>query len=155
MPLTFRPITDSDRDFLFTLYASTRADEMAMVPWSQEQKTEFLEMQFHAQHTFYQEQFGDAEFNLILNGTTTIGRLYVDRRDKEIRIIDIALLPDHRRQGFGKQLLQNLLDEAADSKKPVTIHVEKNNPAMSLYQRLGFEITEDQGVYNLMSWQAK
>ncbi|MGH1541828.1 MAG: GNAT family N-acetyltransferase [Arenicella sp.] len=155
MPLTFRPITDSDRDFLFTLYASTRADEMALVPWSQEQKTEFLEMQFHAQHTFYQEQFGDAEFNLILNGTTTIGRLYVDRRDKEIRIIDIALLPDHRRQGFGKQLLQNLLDEAADSKKPVTIHVEKNNPAMSLYQRLGFEITEDQGVYNLMSWQAK
>ncbi len=155
MPLTFNPITDSDRDFLFTLYASTRADEMAMVPWSQEQKTEFLEMQFHAQHTFYQEQFGDAEFNLILNGTTTIGRLYVDRRDKEIRIIDIALLPDHRRQGFGKQLLQNLLDEAADSKKPVTIHVEKNNPAMSLYQRLGFEITEDQGVYNLMRWQAK
>lgn len=150
--LQYRPITDNDQAFLLGLYASTRVDEMAIVPWTDEQKSEFVSMQFNAQHTFYQQQFNQASFDIVLLGEQMIGRLYVDRREQEIRIIDIAILPDYRRQGIGQQLLQTLLNEAAQSDKAVTIHVEKNNPARSLYDRLGFDEIEDQGVYSLMQW---
>ena len=151
--ITLRPITDDDLDFLYQLYASTRADEMAIVPWSDEEKDNFLRMQFNAQHTEYQKHFGDAEFNIVSLAGDPIGRVYLDRRDDEHRIVDIALLPQHRGKGIGGQLMQNLLEEAAAAEKPVRIHVERNNPAMRLYQRLGFHKTGDTGVYFLMEWQ--
>ncbi len=150
---TFRPITDADIEFLARLYASTRADEMAVVPWSDEEKATFLRSQFEAQHRFYQDTFRDAEFDLVLDGDDPIGRLYLDRRADEHRLIDIALLPEHRGRGLGTILMRRVLDEAAAAGKMVRIHVEHNNPAMRLYRRLGFERIEDQGVYHLMEWR--
>ncbi len=151
--ISFRPISQKDQHFLCELYGTTRADEMAMVPWSEEQKQEFIDMQFNAQHTFYQEQFKDANYNIVVLNNEAIGRLYTDIRDDEIRIIDIALLPKFRGRGLGFELLNGVIEEAKQRKLPITIHVEKNNPAMTLYQRLGFVTIEDQGVYDLMRWQ--
>ena len=151
--LGFRPIAESDKPFLRELYASTRADEMAVVPWSEAEKETFLTMQFEAQHTFYAEQFSDAEFSLVLDDGEPIGRLYVDRREDEHRLIDIALLSSHRGRGLGGSLMKDVLDEAASVGKAVRIHVEQNNPARHLYDRLGFEKIEDQGVYDLLEWQ--
>ena len=151
--LHFRPIEDSDKDFLCQLYGTTRADEMAMVPWNDEQKKQFIEMQFNAQHSFYQEQFQQAEFNIVMIAEQDIGRLYTDQREDEIRIIDITLMPEFRGQGLGCQLLSDIINQAKQLKLPVTIHVEKNNPAMSLYQYFGFVKIEDQGVYDLMRWK--
>lgn len=88
----------------------------------------------------------------MLSHDRPIGRLYVDRRADEIRVVDIALLPEHRRQGIGSALLENILAEAAAAHKPVRIHVEKFNPALRLYQRLGFHQVRDTGVYFLMEW---
>ncbi len=150
--LTFRPITEADRPFLRELYASTRAEEVAVVPWSDEEKQAFLLQQFEAQHRFYQEQFPDASFDLVLEDGTPIGRLYLDRRDDEHRVIDIALVPEKRGAGLGRRLMRDVLDEAAGNGKKVRIHVEQNNPAMRLYERLGFSRVEDQGVYWLMEW---
>jgi len=147
-----RPAGDADLEFLYRLYASTRADEMALVDWAAEQKEQFLCMQFNAQHSFYHEHFTEAEFDIIQQAGLDIGRLYVDRRPAEIRIIDIALMPDYRGKGVGGEIMQSLLDEAADCSKSVTIHVEHNNPALRLYKRLGFRQVEDQGVYLLMEW---
>ena len=84
-----------------------------------------------------------------------IGRLYVARWEREIRIMDIALLPEHRGSGIGTQLLRELQDEARSSGKSLTIHVERFNPALGLYQRLGFRQIEDKGVYLLMEWKEK
>lgn len=151
--ITFRPITDEDLPLLQRIYASTRADEMAVVPWSEEEKADFLGMQFHAQHAHYQEHFADARFELILIDSAPVGRLYVQRRDDEIRVVDIALLPEHRGGGIGGGIMQELLDEARTVGKPVRIHVEHNNPAMRLYQRLGFKKIDDLGVYHLMEWK--
>lgn len=150
--ISFRPITDEDRDFLARLYASTRAEEMAMVPWDQAEKDQFLAFQFAAQHTFYQDNFKSASFDVILHHGKPIGRLYLDRRHDEHRLIDIALLPEQRGAGLGTQLMDRVLGDAAAEGKKVRIHVEQNNPAMRLYQRLGFRQVEDQGVYQLMEW---
>lgn len=150
--VSFRAIEDSDRDFLRELYATTRAVEMEMVPWTDEQKHEFIDMQFTAQHTFYQEQFKQADFSIVQKNGENIGRLYLDHRNDETRIIDIALLPRYQRLGIGRQLLTDIIDAARERAVPVTIHVEKNNSARVLYDQLGFKLVEDQGVYDLMRW---
>lgn len=153
--ITLRPITDADRDFLYQVYAGTRQDEMALSGWTPEQIDEFLRMQFHAQHTFYQEKFRSAAFDVIERKGKPVGRLYLDRRPDELRIIDIALLPTQRQKGLGGALMRRILDEASTLGKPVRIHVERNNPAMRLYDRLGFQRIEDQGVYWLMEWRPR
>lgn len=151
--LTLRPITPADMEFLYRVYASTRAEELALVDWTAEQKAAFLLMQFHAQHRFYQEQFTQASFQIILLDGQSVGRLYVDRRTDEIHIIDIALLTEQRNQGIGSHLLHALLAEGAQRGLPVRIHVERFNPALRLYQRLGFRQISDDGVYFLMEWR--
>ncbi len=150
--LEFRDITNEDKEFLYQLYASTRQQEMELMDWTLEQKSSFLAMQFDAQHSFYMEQFKQAEFLLIEKDGEPIGRLYIDWRESEIRLIDIALLPTVRNQGLGTALLTEVLREGQAGKLPVSIHVEKNNPAMRLYLKLGFIPVEDHGVYDLMCW---
>lgn len=150
--LALRPIGNDDLDFLYQVYASTREDELALLPWSDSQKQTFLQMQFNAQHHYYQEQFANASYQVILQDEQPVGRLYVDRGSDEIRIIDIALLGVARNQRIGSFLLQQILDEATLSGKRVVLHVEKNNPALRLYQRLGFQVKEDKGIYWFMQW---
>lgn len=141
-------------EFLLRLYATTRADEMAMVTdWSDEQKEWFVRMQFQAQHAWYQEHYGDAQFDLVLIDSAPAGRLYVHRRAKEIRLVDISLMPELRGKGIGSAMLRELMAEAEAAGKPLTIHVEKYNPAMHLYLRLGFKPIEDRGPYDLMEWK--
>lgn len=148
-----RPITDHDLPFLFELYASTRADEMALVNWSDLEKHQFLTMQFHAQHTYYMEHYQEATFDLMLWQGEPIGRLYVEEWPAELRIIDIALLPPYRNRGVGEYFLKKLMQRASAAHKGVSIHVETNNPAMRLYKRLHFRKVSEHGVYDLMEWQ--
>ncbi len=151
----FRPIAEADLPFLERLYRSTREDELAAAPWGEEEKAQFIAFQFTAQHRYYQEQFAAADYLIVTDGETPIGRIYLDRRSDELRLIDIALIPDRRGGGLGSLLLQDLLDEGNARGLPVRIHVEQFNPAMRLYRRLGFEPVEDQGVYQLMEWRPK
>jgi ribosomal protein S18 acetylase RimI-like enzyme len=143
---------DDDVEFLYAVYASTRQEELERLDWSPEQKDVFLRFQFEAQQAYYLDQFPSARYSIILLNQTPAGRLYVDRRENEIRIIDIALLPDRRGRGVGGELMRSILDEAAGQSRPVRIHVGKENVAMRLYERLGFRRLEDHGVYVLMEW---
>jgi ribosomal protein S18 acetylase RimI-like enzyme len=148
--LSCRPARDEDAAFLYQVYAGTRAEELAVVPWDAAQKEAFLRMQFHAQHTYYHAHYPGASYQVVLHEGRPVGRLYVDRRPEEIRIIDIALLPEHRNRGLGGRLLYKLFEESARAGKPIRIHVEAFNRAMRLYQRLGFVKIGDAGVYHLM-----
>lgn len=152
--VTLRPVADGDEPFLHEVYASTRREEVAPLPWSAEQKEAFLRMQSEAQHKYYLEQFSEAEMLVVLVDGEPAGRLYVDRREEEIRLVDIALLPAYRGGGIGGSLLRGLLREAREAGKPVRIHVEKQNPALRLYERLGFQRIGDRGVYWLMEWSS-
>ena len=151
--LNFSRITDADLPFLARVYASTRAEELAVAPWTDAQKAAFLDMQFRAQHADYQTNYPDADWLVMLRGSEQIGRLYVVRWPSQHCIIDIAFLSEHRGKGLGEALLRDLMDEAAACGKTVMIYVEKFNPAMRLYRRLGFVTEEDKGVYDLMRWK--
>jgi len=150
-----REVKPEDREFLYELYASTRETEMALTGWSDEEQESFLRMQFKAQTTDYARNYADARFDLLLCGGEPAGRLYLDRREREIRIVDIALMPAFRNRGIGTELLKEIQTEAEAAGKAVTIHVEMNNPAMTLYNRLGFVPIGDHGVYYLMEWKPK
>jgi len=147
-----RPICGDDRAFLLSVYASTREPELGAVDWDPAQKAAFVQIQFEAQHAYYQEHYGAAQFNVVLVSDQPAGRLYVSREGDEIRIVDIALLPNFCNRGIGSTLLRGLQSEAAAAGKPLRIHVERFNPALSLYHRLGFRQVDDRGVYLFMEW---
>ncbi|MEN3369737.1 MAG: hypothetical protein V7609_1880 [Verrucomicrobiota bacterium] len=150
--MVLRPITPEDDSFLAGLYASTRVEELAVTGWSDEDKAVFCRRQFDAQSAHYRENYPGALLQVVEQEGAAIGRLYVARWEREIRIMDIALLPEHRGVGIGTQLVCALQDEALSAGKTLTIHVERFNPALRLYERLGFKMVEEQQVYLLMSW---
>ena len=152
MRLVAREETEADRPFTRALYASTRLDELRFVPWSAAEKIAFLYSQHDAQERHYRQNYRGAQWFIIEHGIRPVGRLYLDRWDTEIRIIDIAFVPEARGKGFGTSLLTDVLEEAKRIGVRVTIHVEEFNRARSLYCRLGFETIEDKGVYLLLGW---
>ena len=152
--ITLRPIAEHDFALLREIYAATRED-LALVPWDDAAKDAFLQQQFDAQHTYYQKQFPQAAFDLILWHNEPVGRLYVDRTEEELRIIDIALLRDHRGQGIGGAIMSELLREAAKAGQVVRIHALQSNRAGHIYERLAFAKIAYTGVYDLMEWRAE
>lgn len=160
--IRLREMTPDDLPFLEQLYASTRVEELGQVDWLPEQKEAFLKQQFSAQHQHYRKHFTQADFLLIeqrdqLSGQSDawqrVGRIYLDERGDEIRLIDIALLPDRRNAGLGSMLLEKLLAIAGGRGLAVRIHVEQFNPAARWYRRYGFRLLEDRGVYLFMEWR--
>ena len=140
---TLRSVTDEDAEFLYRTYASTREEELSVVPWSVEQKDAFLRSQFAAQDSHYRKHYHDAAYDVVLIDGEPAGRLYVARWAGEIRIMDISLLPAFRRRGAGEELLRAVFAEADRDGKLVSIHVEQQNPARRLYERLGFRAIEE------------
>ena len=147
---TLRPARPEDREHLLAVYASTRAEELAPVPWTEEQKSAFVKMQFDAQDAHYREHYEGATYEVIEVDGVPAGRLYLHRTPKEIRLVDIALLAPFRGKGIGTRLLADLIAEAKGRGVPLTIHVELFNPARRLYERLGFTPVEEHGVHVLM-----
>lgn len=152
--VSLRPVTAEDEGFLYAVYASTRAAEMAMVPWSDEQREAFVRMQFTAQQSHYQTKHPEATHDIILAGSLPVGRLYVFREEDEIQVLDITILPEHRNKGISTPLIKRLMEEAAAAGKPLTIYIESYNPSQRLFERLGFVKISDDDVNCLMEWRA-
>ena len=151
--LRLRAITPEDDSFLARVYASSRAEELAITGWSDGLKADFCRRQFDAQSAYYAANYPEASFQIIERNGWPVGRLYVARWEKEIRIMDVTVLPEFRGTGIGTKLLRDLQEEARSAAKSLTIHVERFNRALMLYQRLGFKQVEDKGVYLLMKWE--
>jgi GNAT superfamily N-acetyltransferase len=153
--VTLRPVTDDDRAFLIGVYDASRDAELSQVEWAEGQREAFVRMQFDAQDTEYRRHNPNGAFDVIEADGRPAGRLYVDRRPGDIRIVDIALLPEFRGAGVGGWLIARLKDEAAASGRILSIHVEIHNRAADLYARMGFTVAADLGVYRRMEWTAR
>jgi len=149
--LSLRPIAEDDLAFLAALYATTRDAEMNELDWDDAQKADFLALQFRMQHQYYQLHYKDACFDLVLLGEKPIGRLYHQWGGREVRVMDIALLPEYRNQGWGSMLIEALLALADRHSLDVSLHAEYYNPVLSLYTRLGFVETGENGVYRKLA----
>ena len=145
-------LPEADEAFWFQVYCSTREEELAQLNWDETQRETFLSVQFAAYRQHYRTKLPDANYEVVLHDGCPAGIFIVARRQDEIRLADIALLPEYRNGGIGTALLRGLQDEAAQLGKPVTLHVRMNNRAVSFYQRLGFYEVSQDGVYYLMKW---
>ena len=152
--VTLRPVVDEDHDFMRRLYHSTRAEEMKHFPFTEQQKTAFLDSQFAAQTAHYSSHYPACERSIIERDGLPVGRLYVDRTPTEISIVDIALLPEARGTGIGTTLLRAIQSEATRGQRPLTIYVDASNPALRLYEREGFRVLRTNGPYLLMEWRS-
>ena len=153
LPISLRDVCEQDQPFLYEVYASTRADELALVPWNDEQREAFLGMQFTAQDNYYREHYTKAEYKVILFDRELAGRLYVLREEKSIRILDITVIPTLRSRGIGTALLREILDEARVLGKTVQIYVETYNRSLRLFERLGFKRKAEEGINFLLEWR--
>ncbi|OMQ39799.1 GNAT family N-acetyltransferase [Ensifer sp. 1H6] len=152
--IALRRATSEDFPFLLQLYRSFRADELAAVPWSIEQKHAFLQQQFLFQHRHYIATFPDADFLVVEIEGEPVGRVYLDATKERWLIVDIGLLTEWRRQGHGTTLLAAIQHEATVSDcEAVVLHVEQHNfRAQALYHRLGFRAEENGGSHVQMEW---
>ena len=153
--VTLRTVTEADDPFILSVYAATRAQELAQVPWSAEQKESFVRMQYVAQKQHYAAEYPSASHDVIYVDQTPVGRIYLDRGAEVLHILDITVLPQYRSQGAGSLLLRRLLHEAGELGKPVTIYVESFNPSLRLFERLGFHREQEKGFHLLMKWKQK
>lgn len=145
--LALRPIRPEDEAWLLAIFASTREEERQLLGWPDATWDAFVRQQFSFQHTQYQTAYANPSFLLVLCDGEVAGRLYLDRTPTETRLVDIALLPAWRRRGIGRRLLESLVVESDVNGIPIGLHVERNNPILGYYQRLGFQLEADKDVY--------
>jgi GNAT superfamily N-acetyltransferase len=151
--VSLRPVTPADREFLISVYADTRAQELAQVPWDEGQKDAFVRWQFQLQADEYNQRYPDARYDVILVDGVPAGRIWVGTDEKQIRLLDIAILAPFQNRGVGTQLLRRLMAEAAQSNKVLRHMVfVLNDNAHRFYERLGFVTIEDLGGYKHMEW---
>jgi GNAT superfamily N-acetyltransferase len=153
--VTLRPVGPDDHEFLVEVYATTRAQELVMVPWTKEQQEAFVRSQFAAQQEHYAQKYPAATHDIIMANGRAVGRLYVARLDEEIRIVDVTLLPAERNAGIGSYLIEQLVDEAKGAGKVTRIYVEEFNPSLRLFERLGFSVSAQHGIHLLLEWTPK
>jgi ribosomal protein S18 acetylase RimI-like enzyme len=154
-----RPVTAGDDVFLFELYTSTRAEELAAWGWSAAQQEPFLRMQWLAQKRGYEARHPSAGHCIVELDGRPVGRLWVVRGEHELRLVDVTLLPALRGRGVGTALLRALQEEATAASKPLRLHVTRNNPALRLYERLGFTLVggteaDPSQPYRELEWSA-
>ncbi|PYS86622.1 MAG: hypothetical protein DMF70_01970 [Acidobacteria bacterium] len=128
--MALRPVTDADEEFLLSIYAGSRADELAQAQWAAGQQEAFVKWQFD--------------------------RIWIGRDDRQIRLLDIAILPEFQNRGAGTMLLHRLIDESKRAGKALRHMVfVLNNDAHRFYERLGFVVIEEFGAYKHMEWKSE
>jgi GNAT superfamily N-acetyltransferase len=152
--LTLRLVTKEDDPFLLAVYESTRDAELSQAQWPEAQREGFVRWQFDMQRREYDTRFPDACYELILINDEPAGRIWVGEDPRQIRLLDIALLPQFQKRGIGTVLLRELMKEAERAGKVLRHMVfVLNNDAHRFYERLGFVIIEDLGAYKHMEWK--
>jgi len=145
--IAFRKVTDNDLPLLMEIFLHSRLHELEPTGWTDAQKRLFLQSQFSLQQRYFLQQYPDADFLLAKRCDIDIGRIYIEHGIAQLHVIDIALLPPFREHGIGTHILHTVIEQARQQNKPVSLHVEKSNRAVRLYQRLGFCICADKGLH--------
>lgn len=150
-----RRAAHADLPWLCRLYASTRAEELAAVPWPENMRQAFLQDQFALQHRHYLAHHACSDFLVIEGKHGPVGRFYLQRTAPDHLLVDITLLPEHRGCGIGRALIAAAQDDARQHGRGMQLHVLRHNAAARrLYERLGFTVTggEDEGLHHHMRW---
>jgi GNAT superfamily N-acetyltransferase len=150
--ISTRPVTPEDDQFLRQVYKSSRGDDLRELDWDEDRINEFLEMQYDAERKFFENDYRKASDQIVALDGQPAGRLMVERREHEIRCVDLSLLPEHRNQGVGTFIITTLQSEATAAGLPLRLQVIRFNRAVNLFERMGFVRTSETGTHFQMEW---
>lgn len=150
--IELRAATAADEPFLQRLFTDVRGAELAPLALDEAAVETLMHMQYTAQTRSYAAGHPGAVIYVIVVDGEPCGRLWVDRSGAEIVLLDIGLLTASRGRGVGSALLGALIDEARGRGCLLRLHVQRNNPARRLYERLGFRVEGDGEVHLAMAW---
>lgn len=147
-----RPERADDAEFLFVLFCSAREAEFALLP--QAQRESLLRLQHKAQCCDYAQRFPRAEHFIIESEGQSAGRLLLNREAYELRVIDIAVVPELRGRGVASAVLKSLIAEAEGAGAVLRLSVWHDNPAVALYRRLGFCVRGESATHLELEWRS-
>lgn len=136
--------------FIKELFFQYKTHELQAYSWPPEVLLPLLEMQFKAQRDAYQKQFPHSEEFILTENNSPVGWLLINKAET-YHIVNILVHDDYRGKNIGTQTIQEVIRQANDENKRVTLNVGKNNPAHKLYSRLGFKKVSDDELFISMS----
>ncbi|ESP92431.1 MULTISPECIES: GNAT family N-acetyltransferase [Pseudoalteromonas] len=138
MKITLQPATESDKPYLLSLRKQTMTEHL-------ERQGIFL---CHEAHISRLEEHLQGSKIVFIN-RDKVGCLKYRANDERLEIMQLQIAPQHQNRGFGTAILQCLLAQYAHT--PAYLTVLKGNPAVRLYQQLGFSIYfEDEFEYEMV-----
>ena len=150
IPIVLRQALPDDEEFLLKVFESACERILPYLPLDAAGKQRFVRSQYDAMTSSRLQIFPDCSREIIEIGARPAGFLSLDRNGTRVRIVDITLLPEFRNMGIGGALLRRILAEADECRMAVDLRVERDNPAKRLYERIGFTMVADDGVYVTM-----
>ncbi|WP_076924299.1 GNAT family N-acetyltransferase [Pseudoalteromonas sp. EB27] len=131
----------SDRDYLLSLRKLTMVEHL-------ENAGLFLTDQ---QHVLRLDDQYDCSHLIVIN-EVQIGTLKYQTHAQYIEIMQLQIHPLHQNKGYGRAVIEQVITSAQS--KPIKLTVLKNNPALGLYKRLGFTITDENNYEYYMQTRA-
>ena len=134
---------------------AARREELLAAGLGGHETEQLLDMQYRAQRHHYLAALPGADSTVIESEGEAIGRLLVDRQGRQVRLVDIALLPAVRGRGIGSGVVEALKEQTREFGGSIRLQVARGNPARRLYERLGFSETSGDEIYAEMQWDAQ
>ena len=124
-----RPAVESDYQFMWDLHLRTlRSYVEATWGWDEQWQSKY-----------FRETRDLSRYEILVNNGREIGCLGIRYEDKVLFLEYVAILPEYQNQGFGSEVVRDVLRSAAERGVPVRLSVLKVNPVRKLYERMGFQ----------------
>lgn len=130
-----RAAGSADEPWLKRLFAQLRGLDAALIAAC----PALLDQQWQLQQRIFASDYPGAHTELILLDGEPIGVLTLDEGPRSLRIVEIGLELHQRGRGVGERLLREVIAHADRQGKTLELAVMRHNPAVRLYQRLGFK----------------
>jgi GNAT superfamily N-acetyltransferase len=152
--ISLRPAVAEDEPFLQEFYFNLRRPEFQILAMPEEELRQLLQMQYQLQAGSYTARFPNSGYQVVLVDGEPAGRIWVDRQEDEIRIVDVGLDANRRNQGTGTVLVQRLQEEAREAGLPIRARVDRFNPgSLRFHLRLGFQIVREEQLDLGLEWK--
>jgi ribosomal protein S18 acetylase RimI-like enzyme len=151
MTVSQRPTTPEDETFVRQLILDTVTEELMAWSWPEPMRSHLLEIQYFSRRGGIRARFPEAE-DVLVDGEPAGWHVLAELPD-EIRWIEIMIRPERRRQGVATAVLAESMAEADRTRKPGRFSVNvTNEPAIRLYERLGFRRTGGDEAQHFMEY---
>lgn len=153
--LALRNSNEHDKAFFTALYASTRED-LRQIPLPEAALQQLIQMQQDVHEKGQSQNYPRAEYLTLVYQDQAIGRLVIDEQKPDLRLIDISIIPQQQKRGFGAAVIRLLQHRATASGCKMSLAVfQQNQAALQLYTRLGFVIGHSDALQHHMFWPAQ